>query len=97
MARRGGRTLLCAPPSRQHVSALPQCAYHVLQVMADSTYNSPARSVGEPASLTESENESDSVDLVTEVPGAPEQTIIDGWLKFRDLKKVTFQRILHLL
>lgn len=56
--------------------------------MTDSSYNSPARSVGEPVSLTESENESETLELVTEVPGSPEQTIIDGWLKFRDLKKV---------
>ncbi|KAG8299441.1 hypothetical protein J6590_101056, partial [Homalodisca vitripennis] len=55
--------------------------------MADANYHSPARSGGEPVSLTESENESESWDLVTEVPGSPDQTIIDGWLKFRDAKK----------
>lgn len=58
--------------------------------MADASYHSPARSVGEPSSLTESENESETLELVTEEPGTPEQTIIDGWLKFRDVKKVVF-------
>ncbi|KAG8327134.1 hypothetical protein J6590_026473 [Homalodisca vitripennis] len=56
--------------------------------MGDSSYNSPARSVGEPASLPDSETEAEIWELVTEVQGSPDQTIIDGWLKFRDLKKV---------
>lgn len=59
--------------------------------MADASYHSPARSVGEPSSLGESENESEHCDLATEVPGTPDQTIIDGWLKFRDSKKVSIQ------
>ena len=57
--------------------------------MTDSSYNSPARSIGEPSSLTESENESETLELVTEIPGTPDQTIVDGWLKFRDNKRVS--------
>lgn len=56
--------------------------------MAEGSHHSPARSVGEPSSLGESEGESESWELVTEDPGSQEQTIIDGWLKFRDVKKV---------
>jgi hypothetical protein len=62
--------------------------------MAESACNSPARSVGDPNSLTDSELtdlESDSqLEIVTEVPGAPDQTIVDGWFKFRDNKRVSF-------
>lgn len=60
--------------------------------MAESACNSPARSIGDPNSLTDSELtdlESDSqLEIVTEVPGAPDQTIVDGWFKFRDNKRV---------
>ncbi|XP_072157799.1 uncharacterized protein [Bemisia tabaci] len=55
--------------------------------MSNSVCNSPARSIGKGDSYSESENESESVDLITEVPGSPDQTIVDGWLKFRDHKK----------
>lgn len=66
--------------------------------MTDSLFSSPARSIGDrslgdPNSLTDSEiteSESETFELVTEVPGAPEQTIVDGWVKFRDNKKVRF-------
>jgi len=60
--------------------------------MAESACNSPARSIGDPNSLTDSELtdlESDSqLEVLTEVPGAPDQTIVDGWFKFRDNKRV---------
>lgn len=60
--------------------------------MAGSACNSPARSIGDPNSLTDSELtdlESDSqIEVLTEVPGTPDQTIVDGWVKFRDNKRV---------
>jgi len=65
--------------------------------MTDSVFSSPARSIGASSlgdhSLTDSEiteSESDAFDLATEVPGSPEQTLVDGWVKFRDHKKVTY-------
>ncbi|GLV41846.1 hypothetical protein CBL_13578 [Carabus blaptoides fortunei] len=66
--------------------------------LPDSCFSSPARSIasiGEPLSLTDSElteTESESLDLVTEIPGLPDQTIVDGWVKFRDNKRF---RVLH--
>jgi hypothetical protein len=75
------------PPIASGVLELPE------QVrMAESACNSPARSIGDPNSLTDSELtdlESDSqLEVLTEVPGTPDQTIIDGWVKFRDSKRV---------
>lgn len=56
--------------------------------MLDRMYGSPARSYcGDHSSATESEGE-ESLELMTEVPSSPDQTVIDGWLKFRDNKKV---------
>lgn len=57
--------------------------------MLDRVYGSPARSHnGDHSSATESEGE-ESLELLTEVPGVPDQTVIDGWLKFRDNRKVS--------
>lgn len=57
-----------------------------LRRFTESCCSSPARSIGyTPEVLTDSDGESD---LITETPGPPEQTIIAGWLKFRDNKKV---------
>lgn len=59
-----------------------------LRRFTDSCCSSPARSIGyTPDILTDSDGESD---LATETPGPPEQTIIAGWCKFRDNKKVSF-------
>lgn len=56
--------------------------------MLDRMYGSPARSYcGDHSSATESEGE-ESLELLTEVPSSPDQTVMDGWLKFRDNKKV---------
>ncbi|VVC39349.1 PH domain-like [Cinara cedri] len=58
--------------------------------MLDRVYGSPVRSYcGDHSSATESEGEDfASLDpLQTEIPGSPDQTVIDGWLKFRDNKK----------
>lgn len=58
--------------------------------MLDRVYGSPVRSYcGDHSSATESESEDSSLDLLTEIPGSPDQTVIDGWLKFRDNKKVS--------
>lgn len=58
--------------------------------MLDRVYGSPVRSYcGDHSSATESEGEDCSLDLQTEIPGSPDQTVIDGWLKFRDNKKVS--------
>lgn len=55
----------------------------------DRVYGSPARSYcGDHSSATESEGE-ESLELLTEIPISPDQTVIDGWLKFRDNKKVS--------
>lgn len=57
--------------------------------MLDRVHGSPARSYcGDHSSATESEGE-DSLELLTEIPNLPDQTIMDGWLKFRDNKKVS--------
>lgn len=59
--------------------------------MLDRVYGSPARSYcsgGDHSSATESESE-DTLECWTEVPGSPDQTVMDGWLKFRDNKKVS--------
>ncbi|RZF40657.1 hypothetical protein LSTR_LSTR009452 [Laodelphax striatellus] len=56
--------------------------------MGDSRYNSPARSVGEPCSLTSADSETDEIlELYTENPSNPDCTIVDGYLKFRDCKR----------
>ncbi|EEB14857.1 hypothetical protein Phum_PHUM332540 [Pediculus humanus corporis] len=63
--------------------------------MSDSLFSSPAkslgdRSVGDPNSLTDSEiteSESEVFELTSEVPGIPDQTVVDGWVKFRDNKR----------
>lgn len=60
----------------------------------ESCFSSPARSIassfGEPHSLTDSEFDGDeTLELVTEVPGQPDQTVVDGWVKFRDNKRVS--------
>lgn len=65
--------------------------------MTDSLFSSPARSIGDrslgdPNSLTDSEiteSESELLELATEVPGQPDQTVVDGWVKFRDNKRVS--------
>lgn len=60
-----------------------------LRRFTDSCCSSPARSIGRSSvneALTDSDGENDG--LITEVPGQPDQTIIAGWLKFRDNKKV---------
>lgn len=55
--------------------------------MSDRVYGSPARSYcGDHSSATESEGE-ETLELLTEIPSSPDQTILDGWLKFRDNKK----------
>ncbi|KAI4457228.1 atp-dependent rna helicase [Holotrichia oblita] len=59
-----------------------------LRRFTDSCCSSPARSIGGHAAsdiLTDSDGESD---FFTEIPGTPDQTVIAGWLKFRDNKKV---------
>jgi hypothetical protein len=57
--------------------------------MLDRVYGSPARSYcGDHSSATESEGE-ETLELLTEIPSSPDQTILDGWLKFRDNKKVS--------
>lgn len=57
--------------------------------MLDRVYGSPAKSYyGDHSSATESEGE-DTMDFITEIPSSPDQTIMDGWLKFRDNKKVS--------
>ncbi|CAH1106691.1 unnamed protein product [Psylliodes chrysocephalus] len=55
--------------------------------LTDSCCSSPARSIRSHniEDLTDSDGEGDQ--LFTEVPGTPEQTVICGWLKFRDNKK----------
>lgn len=74
--------------------------------LPDSCFSSPARSIaslGDPNSYTDSElteTESESFDLATEVPGQPDQTVVDGWVKFRDNKRVSdhtdhFQKFLE--
>ena len=69
--------------------------------MAGSACNSPARSIGDPNSLTDSELtdlESDSqIEIVTEVPGTPDQTIVDGWVKFLDNKRVRISILLYVM
>lgn len=60
--------------------------------LTDSCCSSPARSIRSHHAddFSDSDGEGDQ-QLVTEKPGAPEQTIISGWLKFRDNKKVCFK------
>lgn len=58
----------------------------------ESCCSSPARSVGglSSISITDTLTDSDGEgDLLVETPGPPEQTVIAGWLKFRDNKKVS--------
>ncbi|KAK4873686.1 hypothetical protein RN001_013046 [Aquatica leii] len=56
--------------------------------LTESCCSSPARSIGQqtPEVLTDSDGDSD-FPLHTESPGVPDQTVISGWLKFRDNKK----------
>ncbi|CAI6351410.1 unnamed protein product [Macrosiphum euphorbiae] len=62
--------------------------------MLDRVYGSPARSYcGDHSSATESEGE-ETLELLTEIPSSPDQTILDGWLKFRDNKKVSRRAII---
>lgn len=58
--------------------------------MSDRVHGSPARSYcGDHSSATESEGE-ETFEMLTEVPrSSADQTIMDGWLKFRDNKKVS--------
>ncbi|CAH0564483.1 unnamed protein product [Brassicogethes aeneus] len=62
--------------------------------LTESCCSSPARSIGSRITdiLTDSDGEDDI--LFTEVPGTPEQTIMAGWLKFRDNKKIECHGIL---
>ncbi|XP_049855082.1 uncharacterized protein LOC126335669 [Schistocerca gregaria] len=59
--------------------------------MCESACNSPARSMGEPSSLTDSEltdlEDNSLLELPAEQPGGPDLTIVDGWLRFRDNKR----------
>lgn len=63
--------------------------------MSDSVCNSPARSIGGGSiggggdSSLDSGSECESHVLPTEVPGDPDQTIVTGYLKFRDIKRVS--------
>lgn len=59
--------------------------------LTDSCCSSPARSIRSHHAddLTDSDGEGDQ-QYITEVPGTPDQTIISGWLKFRDNRKVSF-------
>lgn len=51
---------------------------------------SPARSINQDHSLDSgSECETSSANLATEIPGDPDQTIVTGYLKFRDYKRVS--------
>ncbi|XP_024086265.1 uncharacterized protein LOC106668392 [Cimex lectularius] len=54
--------------------------------MTDSVCASPARSINHDSMDSGSECEGGSV-LLTEVPGDPDQTILTGYLKFRDYKR----------
>lgn len=56
--------------------------------LTESCCSSPARSIGghAPEVLTDSDGEGDL--CFTETPCTPDQTVIAGWLKFRDNKKV---------
>lgn len=59
--------------------------------LTESCCSSPARSIGGGGGhmsdiLTDSDGEGG--ELFTEIPGHPDQTVISGWLKFRDNKKV---------
>lgn len=58
--------------------------------LTESCCSSPARSIGQqtPEVLTDSDGDCDAA-LLTETPGVPDQTVIAGWLKFRDNKKVS--------
>lgn len=58
--------------------------------LTDSCCSSPARSIRSQHVdyLSDSDGEEDH-QCLTEVPGTPDQTIIAGWLKFRDNKKVS--------
>ncbi|CAH1377036.1 unnamed protein product, partial [Tenebrio molitor] len=54
--------------------------------LTESCCSSPARSIGSNHDiLTDSDGEGDQ--LFTEIPTTPDQTVIAGWLKFRDNKK----------
>ncbi|XP_066140538.1 uncharacterized protein [Euwallacea fornicatus] len=57
--------------------------------LTESCCSSPARSIRSHniEFLSDSDGEFDDKELATEVPGLPDQTVISGWLKFRDNKK----------
>ncbi|CAB0007908.1 unnamed protein product, partial [Nesidiocoris tenuis] len=63
----------CASPSKSYYS--------------DSACASPARSIHYDS--VDSGSECDNANLATETPGDPDQTIVAGYLKFRDYKKVS--------
>lgn len=72
-------------------------ALRKLALEGGSCFSSPARSIassygGDGGGGTDSEFDDSFMDevLVTEVPGTPDQTIVDGWLKFRDNKRVSY-------
>ncbi|KAK9505576.1 hypothetical protein O3M35_009595 [Rhynocoris fuscipes] len=54
--------------------------------MTDSACASPARSINQDHSI-DSGSECEAANLATEVPGDPDQTIVTGYLKFRDYKR----------
>ncbi|KAJ8923413.1 hypothetical protein NQ315_001971 [Exocentrus adspersus] len=58
--------------------------------LTDSCCSSPARSIRSHhiEDLTDSDGEGEQ--LFTETPGTPDQTVISGWLKFRDNKKGSY-------
>lgn len=60
--------------------------------LTESCCSSPARSIRSHniEILSDSDGEFDDKDLATEIPGLPDQTVIAGWLKFRDNKKVNY-------
>ncbi|XP_056632717.1 uncharacterized protein LOC130442549 isoform X1 [Diorhabda sublineata] len=55
--------------------------------LTESCCSSPARSIRSHNAEDMSDSEGENEVLVTEIPGTPDQTIISGWLKFRDNKK----------
>ncbi|KAL1497618.1 hypothetical protein ABEB36_008547 [Hypothenemus hampei] len=59
------------------------------RLTTESCCSSPARSIRSHniELLSDSDGEFDDRDLATEIPGTPDQTVIAGWLKFRDNKK----------
>lgn len=75
------------------VPTMSESAYNsplLTRRLTDSCCSSPARSIRShhAEDLTDSDGEGDQ-QCITEVPGTPDQTIISGWLKFRDNRKVS--------